>query len=142
MIDISKKKITKRIARATGKIFLPEDVLGKIKEGKIPKGDAIKTAEVSSLLAIKNAPFVIPHCHTVKITKAGLKVRYGENFVQLESNVEGFDRTGFEIEALYSVMVGLLTIYDMCKAFIHRAEIGEIKLIQKSGGKNNFKISR
>lgn len=142
MIDVSGKKITKRKAVATGKIFLPESVLNKIKENKIPKGDVLKTAEIAGLLAIKNTPFVIPHCHPVKITGAVLKISYGENFVQVESNVEGIDRTGFEIEALYSVMVALLTVYDMCKSLTQKAEIGEIKLLEKKGGKTDFKVKR
>lgn len=142
MIDISAKKITKRKAKATGKIFLSQDIIKKIRNKEIPKGDVISACKVAGLFAMKNTPFVIPHCHTVKITKGELKIGYGDNFVEITSEVEGMDRTGFEIEALYSVIVGLLTIYDMCKAFTHEAEIGEIKLIEKSGGKNNFKVSK
>lgn len=139
MIDVSGKKITKRKAVASGKIFLPESVLNKIKQNKIPKGDVLKTAEIAGLLAVKNVPFVIPHCHPVKITGAVLKISYGENFVQFESRVEGIDRTGFEIESLYCVMIALLTVYDMCKSFTKKAEIGEIRLLEKKGGRSDFK---
>ncbi len=142
MIDISGKKITKRKAIACGKIFLPCHVIERIKNNRIPKGEVLTTAEIAGLFAIKNTPYTVPHCHPVRITKATVNISYGDNFVQVKSEVEGIDRTGFEIEALHSVMVGLLTIYDMCKAFTHDAEIGEIKLIQKSGGKKKIEISR
>ncbi len=141
MIDISSKKPTKRKAKANGKIFLPSHIIKKIKENKVPKGDVLKSAEIAGLFALKNTPFVIPHCHPVKITKGALRISYGDNFIRVESEVEGIDRTGFEIEALHSVMVGLLTIYDMCKVFGYKMEIGEIKLIQKTGGKTNFRVS-
>ncbi len=126
MIDISGKKITKRIAVAEGKIFLSKGVIKKIKESRIEKGDVLKTAKVSALLSMKQTPFVIPHCHPVKITKGRVCFSYGKNYIKVISAVEGFDRTGFEMEALMSVSVALLTIYDMCKKYQKDMEIGEI----------------
>jgi len=139
MIDISEKKITKRIAVAEGKIFLSERIIKRIKENKIEKGDVLKTAETSAILAMKQTPFIIPHCHPVKITKGEVSFSYGKNYIKVISTVEGFDRTGFEMEALMSVSVALLTIYDMCKKYQKDMEIDEIILIEKRGGKSILK---
>lgn len=138
MIDISGKKPTKRVASAEGMIFLNEDIIRKIKENKVPKGDVLKTAEVAGLLSIKQVPFIIPHCHPVKITKAGIDFEVFQENIKVVSIVEGIDRTGFEMEALYGVAVSLLVIYDMCKGYGYSMQIGEIKLKKKTGGKTNY----
>jgi cyclic pyranopterin phosphate synthase len=131
MIDISNKKITKRRAVAEGVINLDKQIIEEIKKKKVPKGDVLSFAESAALLAIKNTPFVIPHCHPVKITKARINFEIGKDKIKVTCEVEGFDRTGFEMEALYGVSVALLTIYDMCKVYKKKMEIGEIVLKEK-----------
>jgi len=131
MIDISNKKITKRKAVAEGVINLDKQIIEEIKKKKVPKGDVLSFAESAALLAIKNTPFVIPHCHPVKITKAKINFEIEKDKIKVTCEVEGFDRTGFEMEALYGVTVALLTIYDMCKVYKKKMEISEIVLKEK-----------
>jgi cyclic pyranopterin phosphate synthase len=131
MIDISNKKITKRKAVAEGVINLDKQIIEEIKRKNVPKGDVLSFAESAALLAIKNAPFVIPHCHPVKITKARISFEIGKDKIKVTCEVEGFDRTGFEMEALYGVTVALLTIYDMCKVYKKEIKISEILLKEK-----------
>lgn len=131
MIDVSGKKITKRVAIAKGEIFLGGKIIEMIKKGKIPKGDPVESSKIASLLAIKNTPFVIPHCHPVKITKADIYYKILKGKIEVECKVEGLDRTGFEMEALYGVSVALLTIYDMCKNIHKKIIIENIKLVEK-----------
>lgn len=139
MIDVSNKRPSRREAIAEGKIFLPGAVLNKIKENKVPKGDVLKTAEVAGLLAFKKTPSLIPHCHPVKITRGKISFSFGNGNVLVKSEVAGIDRTGFEMEALSGTAIALLTIYDMCKVFGYKMEIGAIRLIKKTGGKSEFK---
>jgi cyclic pyranopterin phosphate synthase len=131
MIDISNKKITKRKAVAEGVINLAKQIIEEIKKKKVPKGDVLSFAESAALLAIKNTPFVIPHCHPVKITKAKISFEIEKDKIKVTCEVEGFDRTGFEMEALYGVTVALLTIYDMCKVYKKEIKISEILLKEK-----------
>jgi cyclic pyranopterin phosphate synthase len=131
MIDISNKKITKRKAVAEGVINLDKQIIEEIKKKKVPKGDVLSFAESAALLAIKNTPFVIPHCHPVKITKAKISFEIEKDKIKVTCEVEGFDRTGFEMEALYGVTVALLTIYDMCKVYKKEIKISEILLKEK-----------
>jgi cyclic pyranopterin phosphate synthase len=131
MIDISNKKITKRKAVAEGVINLDKQIIEEIKKKKVPKGDVLSFAESAALLAIKNTPFVIPHCHPVKITKAKINFEIEKDKIKVTCEVEGFDRTGFEMEALYGVTVALLTIYDMCKVYKKEIKIRKILLKEK-----------
>ncbi len=139
MIDISQKKAGKRTAAAEGKISLGSAVICKIKNNEVPKGDVLKTSEVAGLLAVKKTPSLLPHCHPVKITKAVLCFNTGESDVAVRCEVEGIDRTGFEMEAITGAAVALITIYDMCKVFGYGMEIGEIRLVKKTGGKSAVK---
>ena len=138
MIDVASKRPSRREAVAEGKIFLSRPVLEKIKENKVPKGDVLRTAETAGLLAFKQTPTLIPHCHPVKITKGGLSFSFGKDHVRVRSEVVGIDRTGFEMEALSGAAVALLTIYDMCKEFGYQLEIGAVRLVKKTGGKSDF----
>lgn len=138
MIDVSPKRKTKRTAVAEGRICLDERVVEKIKNCEVPKGDVLKTSEVAGLLAMKKTPSLIPHCHPVRITKGKILLFTEKNSVRAECEVEGIDRTGFEMEALAGVSVALLTIYDMCKVFGHGMRIEGIRLLKKTGGKKDI----
>jgi cyclic pyranopterin phosphate synthase len=132
MIDISNKKITKRKAIAEGVIYLGEEIIEEIKKNKLPKGNVLTFAESAALLAIKNTPYVIPHCHPVKITKGKIDFEIEKDKIKVICEIEGIDRTGFEMEALYGVSVSLLTIYDMCKVYKKEIKIEKIYLKEKS----------
>ncbi|MCS7180210.1 MAG: cyclic pyranopterin monophosphate synthase MoaC [bacterium] len=131
MIDIGNKKVTKRKAIATGQIILDEEIINYIKEKRVPKGDVLNSAKISGLIAIKNTPNLIPFCHPVKITKADINFEIYENKIKAICEVQGIDRTGFEMEALVGVCISLLTIYDMCKIYKKKMKIDEISLIEK-----------
>ncbi|HOK56676.1 MAG TPA: cyclic pyranopterin monophosphate synthase MoaC [bacterium] len=131
MIDVGDKKITKRKAVAEGFIIVAPEVIDKIKNNKVPKGNVFDFAESAGLFAIKNTPYTIPHCHPVKITKAKINFEIENDKIRVICEVEGIDRTGFEMEALYGVCVSLLTIYDMCKGFKKEMKITDIKLLSK-----------
>ena len=94
---------------------------------------------MAGLLAFKKTPSLIPHCHPVKITRGKISFSLGNGNVLVKSEVAGIDRTGFEMEALSGTAIALLTIYDMCKVFGYKMEIGAIRLIKKTGGKSEFK---
>ncbi len=137
MIEVGLKKPTRRKALAEGKIFLPRKVITMIRKNQIPKGDVLKAAEIAGLLALKNTFLVIPHCHPVKITSGALAFSLNQDSVTVRCEVTGFDRTGFEMEALHAVMIALLTIYDMCKFSKEKMKMGEIVLVRKTGGTSN-----
>lgn len=131
MIDISKKRVTKRKAIAEGKIYLDAFIIREIKRDKVPKGNVLETAKTAALFAIKNTPFIIPYCHPVKITKAEINFKLEKDEIKIICTVSGFDRTGFEMEALTGVSVFLLTVYDMCKLYKKEMKIAAIKLLEK-----------
>lgn len=131
MIDVGGKEITKRKAVAWGEIILDEEIIKDIKVGKVPKGDVLNSAKVAGLLSIKKTPDLIPFCHPVKLTKADIKFEVYKNKIGVICEVEGFDRTGFEMEALIGVCISLLTIYDMCKIYKKEMKIEEVKLLEK-----------
>ena len=139
MIEVTGKKETRREAVAQGKIFLPSLVIKKIKRKEVPKGDVLSAAEIAANLAVKSTPSLIPHCHPVRITGFTINFSLEQNAIMIKSRVVGFDRTGFEMEALTSCAIAALTIYDMCKGFGYKMEIGEIRLLRKTGGKSDFK---
>lgn len=131
MIDISSKKVTKRKAVAEGDIILDCKIIKDIKEEKVSKGNVLVSSKVAGLLAIKNTPHLIPFCHPVKITKADINFEIYDDRIKVICEVEGIDRTGFEMEALIGVSISLLTIYDMCKVYKKEMRIDNIKLIEK-----------
>jgi len=138
MISISDKKETQRRAVAEGKITMTPEVLRMVRTGRVPKGDVLKTAEIAALLAVKQTPLMIPHCHPVRITEGSVRFQFDTDGITATCEIGGRDRTGFEMEALHGVVVALLTVYDMCKGFGYALEIGTIRLIGKSGGKHIF----
>ncbi|MCM8766865.1 MAG: cyclic pyranopterin monophosphate synthase MoaC [Candidatus Omnitrophica bacterium] len=131
MIDIGKKKITKRKAIAEGTIILDKKIIEDIKKQKIPKGDVLNISKASALVAIKHTPLLIPFCHPVKITKGDITFEIFDDRIKVICEVEGIDRTGFEMEALVGVCICLLTIYDMCKVYKKEMEFSRIRIIEK-----------
>ena len=144
MVDVSEKDITKRVAVAEGFISMHPDTLALIVEGKAAKGDVLACARVAGVMAAKQTSTLIPMCHPLNITKAKVEcapVREGERgdgrvgiHVITTCGVTG--KTGIEMEALTAVQVGLLTIYDMCKAVDRGMVMTDIRLLEKDGGKS------
>ena len=137
MVDVSDKAETSRVAVAQGKIAMKPETLERIRSGLIAKGDVLAVAQVAGIMAAKQTAQLIPMCHPLAITGAKLKFKLVEpGEVEIEASVKVYGKTGVEMEALTAVSVAALTIYDMCKAIDKTMTIGEIYLVEKSGGKS------
>ena len=138
MVDVSEKEITSRIAVARGAIRMQPKTLAMILEAKIEKGDVFSVARVAGIMAAKKTSELIPMCHPLNITsvKIELTPRQKPARVDIEASVRVSGKTGVEMEAMTAVSAAALTIYDMCKAVDREMTIGEIRLVEKSGGKS------
>lgn len=140
IVDISNKKITKRIAIASGMIFVTQEILEQIKKNVTKKGDIFTVAKIAGIMAAKKTSDLIPLCHPLKIDdiQIAFNVDDSKKVIIAEAKVKCENKTGVEMEALTAISITLLTIYDMCKAVSHEMKITDVRLINKSGGKTNF----
>jgi cyclic pyranopterin phosphate synthase len=138
MVDVGQKPETRRLATASGHIDMAPATLERIVSGSASKGDVLAVARIAAIQAAKRTSELIPLCHPLTITKIGVEfeVLKPEHRVACRATVETFGRTGVEMEALTAVTVGLLTIYDMCKAVDRAMRILDIALLEKRGGKS------
>ena len=138
MVDVSAKAETHRVARATGVIRMKPETLALIMQGSAKKGDVIGIARIAAIQGAKRTAELIPLCHPLPITKVGIEfeIDAAASSVRCTAQVETLGRTGVEMEALTAVQVGLLTIYDMCKAADRGMVMGEIRVLSKRGGKS------
>ncbi len=137
MVDVSEKVSTLRIAVAEGYIDMDAATLSVIKAGTASKGDVLGIARIAAIQAAKRTDTLIPLCHQIPIS--GLEVVWdfvGETRLQCHVTVRTQNVTGVEMEALTGVGIGLLTVYDMCKAIDRGMTIGGIRLIHKEGGRS------
>lgn len=132
MVDVGGKPDQSRQAIAEGFIKLSELTLELIKENKIKKGDVLTVAEIAGIQAAKQCPALIPLCHTLMLNKVKVDTQIIDGGVKVTSLVRCQGKTGVEMEALTAVSVGLLTIYDMCKAVDKNMEMSKIKLMEKT----------
>ena len=139
MFDISNKTKTLRIAEARGRLNLSPQTINLIKEGKIPKGDPLEVAKVAAVLGVKNVSNIIPYTHQVPVDHVNVEFEFFEDFIEVKVKVKAIYKTGVEIEALLGTSIALLTLYDMLKMLDEKMYISEIKLVEKKGGKNDFK---
>jgi cyclic pyranopterin phosphate synthase len=140
MVDVAAKGETRRLARASGKIIMLPATLKKILEGSAKKGDVLGVARIAALQAAKRTAELIPLCHPLALTKVSVEfvVDKKNSAVECLATAETVGRTGVEMEALTAVNVGLLTIYDMCKAVDRGMRMDSIKLLHKEGGKSGL----
>lgn len=132
MVDVGDKAIQLRVAKATGHIALSQKTLKLISLNMMMKGDVLTIAEIAGIQAAKRTAELIPLCHNIVLSKVLVKANLCETGVTIESEVKCTGTTGVEMEALTAVSVGLLTIYDMCKAVDKTMEIGAVKLVSKT----------
>ena len=145
MVDVGGKNLTERIAVASGKIFVSNEVYSAIESGSSKKGDVLGVARIAGIMAAKKTSEVIPLCHPLPLSHCSLdfEMLSDESAVKVIATVKTTWATGVEMEALHAASVALLTIYDMCKAIDKRMTIGEIHLESKSGGKSgDFTFAR
>ena len=142
IVDINNKKITKRIAKAQGKIEFSKKVFNKIEKMQTQKGEISNIAIIAGIMGAKKTSDIIPLCHNIAIDKVDINIKTikDDNSFLVQSTVKTVGKTGVEMEALMAVSVACLTIYDMCKSLDKSIKIKEIKLISKKGGKSDFLI--
>jgi cyclic pyranopterin phosphate synthase len=138
MVDVGDKAVTERVATAAGEIRMEPATLAAIRGGGIAKGDVLGVAQTAAIMAAKRTWELIPMCHPLLLTgvKAEFDVDEARSAVELRVTVKVSGKTGVEMEALTAVSVGLLTIYDMCKAVDRGMEIHDVRLLHKEGGKS------
>ena len=140
MINVSKKKVTKRTAIAEAFVNLNKSTKEKIYKDKIIKGDVISVAKTAGILAAKKTSDIIPLCHQIPLNSVEIEIINKSKGLQIISKCNSSSKTGVEMEALLSVSVTALTIYDMCKSIDKSIEIEKIRLLSKKGGKSgNYK---
>jgi cyclic pyranopterin phosphate synthase len=138
MVDVGGKDETHRVARARGRIVMQPETFELIRKGAAKKGDVIGVARIAAIQAAKRTADLIPLCHPLALTRVAAEFELDEarSAVTLTVTAETLGRTGVEMEALTAVSVGLLTVYDMCKAADRGMRIETIALVEKSGGKS------
>ena len=140
MINVADKKVTKRIAVAEAFINLNTATKEKIYKDKIIKGDVISVAKTAGILAAKKTSDIIPLCHQIPLNSVEIEIINKPKGLQILSKCNSASKTGVEMEALLSVSITALTIYDMCKSVDKSIEITKIRLLSKKGGKSgNYK---
>jgi cyclic pyranopterin phosphate synthase len=144
MMDITAKAQTSRQAKATGIVQMDIRTLELIEKGQIAKGNVLTIAKIAGIMAAKKTGELIPLCHPLEVTaiEVNLEIDRNKSQIIIESEVKNMGRTGVEMEALTAVSIAALTIYDMCKAVDKKIIIGNIMLLEKSGGKSGTYIRR
>lgn len=140
MVDVGNKALTERTATASGKIFVGDEVFAAIESGTSKKGDILGVARVAGIMAAKRTAELIPLCHPLPLSHCAVDFALlkSERALKVTATVKTTAATGVEMEALHAVSVGLLTIYDMCKAIDKSMILGDIRLEFKSGGKSQY----
>lgn len=138
MVDVGDKASTRRIAIAVGHISMLPSTLSLIQSGNAKKGDVLGIARIAAIQASKKTADLIPLCHPIGLSKVAVEfdIEEKQHWISCTVTTETTGQTGVEMEALTAVSVGLLTIYDMCKAVDRGMVVGEIKLLEKQGGKS------
>ncbi len=142
MVDVGEKAITYRIAVAEARVRLPREVAAALRESghRTKKGPVFDTAIVAGVMAAKRTHELIPFCHPLGLENCKVEIEAEEGGdIVIRCQVSIHHRTGVEMEALTGASVAALTIYDMCKALSHDIEITGVRLLEKTGGKRDFK---
>ncbi len=138
MVDVGAKNETHRVAVAAGSIVMQPATLALIRSGGVKKGDVLGIARIAAIQGAKRTADLIPLCHPLALTRVAVDFEVDEagHAVHCTATVETLGRTGVEMEALTAVQVGLLTIYDMCKAADRGMRMTDVRLLEKHGGKS------
>ena len=145
MVDVGDKSATRRFARAGGRIAMQPATLALIRAGDAKKGDVLGVARIAAITAAKRTADLIPLCHALPLSHVAVDfaIDVERSAIAIEVTAETLDRTGVEMEALTAAAIGLLTIYDMCKAVDRGMRIEDIHLLEKAGGKSgHYKADR
>jgi cyclic pyranopterin monophosphate synthase len=134
MVDVSAKAETVRLATAKGQVVMQRQTLALISDGTAKKGDVLAAARIAGIMAAKRAAELIPLCHVLLLDAVTVEFELMADVVEITATVRSTGRTGVEMEALTSVSVAALTIYDMLKAVDRGMRIEAVRVVQKSGG--------
>jgi cyclic pyranopterin phosphate synthase len=144
MVDVAAKEETRRVAVARGRIRMLPATLRQIRSGLTKKGDVLGVARIAAIQAAKRTADLIPLCHPLALTRVDIEFAIDSktSAVDCLATVETVGRTGVEMEALTAVSVGLLTVYDMCKAVDRGMRVERIQLLEKKGGKSGHWLAK
>jgi cyclic pyranopterin phosphate synthase len=143
MVDVAGKDVTRRVARAAGRITMQPATLALIARGGARKGDVLGVARIAAIQASKRTSDLIPLCHPLPLTRVAVDFALDRvaPAVTVQVTAETLARTGVEMEALTAATVGLLTVYDMCKAVDRGMRIESVRLVEKRGGKSGHFVA-
>ena len=143
MVNVSEKIVTRRIAKAQAIVYLGKDIVSNIQQSELvtKKGPVFQTAILAGIMAAKKTSDLIPLCHPLGLDSCDIDIKTAEDHVVITGSAALDAKTGVEMEALVAVSIAALTVYDMCKAMSHGIVIREIKLLEKTGGKKDFKLT-
>ena len=136
MVDVTPKDPSPRRALARCRIYMEPDTTARVASNAVTKGDVLAVARVAGIQAAKRTPDLIPLCHQLTIGSVYVNFNLGDDYIEVESQVETIDRTGVEMEAMMACSVAALTVYDMCKSQDRSMHIGELCLWEKTGGRS------
>jgi cyclic pyranopterin phosphate synthase len=136
MVDVSGKDVTARTATASGRFRTTPEVIALLRGDGLPKGDALAVARIAGIAGAKRTPDLVPLCHPVALHAATVELTVHDDSVEITATTRTADRTGVEMEALTSVVVAGLTLYDMDKAVDRGAELTDVHLVSKAGGRS------
>jgi cyclic pyranopterin phosphate synthase len=136
MVDVSAKAVTAREATASGRVLVSPQVVDLLRGGGVPKGDALAVARIAGIQGAKRTPDLIPLCHPVAVHGVAIDLEVADDAVEITATVRTADRTGVEMEALTAVAAAALTVIDMVKAVDKGAQIANIQVEAKSGGRS------
>ena len=135
MVDVSGKNVTARSARASGRVLLSAAAVAALREGRMPKGDALAVARIAGIQGAKRTPDLIPLCHPIGLHSVTVDLEVRDDGVRIVATTRTADRTGVEMEALTAVTVAALALIDMVKAVDPAAVISDVRVEEKTGGK-------
>jgi cyclic pyranopterin phosphate synthase len=141
MVDVSDKKVTHRLAKAQALVFLGKEIMSQLQDDELitKKGPVFQTAIIAGVMGAKRTAELIPFCHPLGLEDVQIIITPDKETVIINATTRVTGKTGVEMEALTAASIAALTVYDMCKALSHDIVIEEVKLMEKAGGKKNFK---
>jgi cyclic pyranopterin monophosphate synthase len=142
MVDVGDKPVTGRRALARARVRMAPETAAAVRRGDAPKGDVIGTARIAGIQAAKRTAELIPLCHPLPLSFGDVLIEVRDDVVEIEAEARTSAQTGVEMEAMTAASVAALTIYDMVKGIERGVEIGEVVLLEKSGGRHDWSRPR
>jgi cyclic pyranopterin monophosphate synthase len=141
MVDVSGKAVTARVARAQAIVRVGDEISKEIRDNELitSKGPVFQTAIIAGVMGAKRTADLIPFCHPIGLDDCKIEISHTRDLIIISATTKISAKTGVEMEALTAATIAALTIYDMCKALSHNITIEEVKLMEKTGGKKDFK---